>query len=107
MFPVIVESTLMFACDGDQIGMAKLVQGYRLSARAGHYIQTKSEGKKSIKLKVTEVVLKVISSLTPAGLGLILEYNRNGLKASNLFPFSTPRTPYPFNSITLGVTGIL
>lgn len=96
MFPAIVESTLMFACDGDQIGMAKLVQGYRLSARAGHYLQTKSEGKKSIKLKVTEVVLKVISSLPPGGSGLILEYNRNGLKRNqNLFPFTTPRTLTP------------
>lgn len=93
MFPAIVESTLMFACDGDQIGMAKLVQGYRLSAGAGHYLQTKSEGKKSIKLKVTEVVLKVISSLPPEGLGLILEYNRNGLKGIKISFLLQPPAP--------------
>lgn len=49
----------MFACNESQIGMAKLIQGYRLSQSDGHYIQTKAEGKKSIKLKMNELVLQV------------------------------------------------
>ncbi|KAK0603672.1 hypothetical protein LWI29_007382 [Acer saccharum] len=59
IFSTPIESTLMFACNGNQIGMAKLVQGYRLSNSDGHYITTKTEGKKSIKLKVNELVLQV------------------------------------------------
>ena len=51
----------MFASHGDQICLAKLVQGYRLSAD-GHYISTKAEGRKSIKLKVNEIVLQVTNS---------------------------------------------
>lgn len=50
----------MFASHGSQIGLAKLVQGYRLSNADGHYIATKSEGKKSIKLKLNEIVLQVL-----------------------------------------------
>lgn len=53
---------MMFASHGDQIGLAKLVQGYRLSAADGHYISTKAEGKKSVKLKVNEIVLQVTNS---------------------------------------------
>lgn len=53
---------MLFASHGDQIGLAKLVQGYRLSNSDGHYILTKGEGRKAIKLKVNEVVLQVISS---------------------------------------------
>lgn len=56
---MMVESTLMFASHGDQIGLAKLVQGSR-STSNGHYISTKAEGNKSIKLKVNEIVLQVI-----------------------------------------------
>ncbi|KAH7511543.1 hypothetical protein JRO89_XSUnG0192200 [Xanthoceras sorbifolium] len=59
IFSTPIESTLMFACNGNQIGMAKLVQGYRLSNSDGHYIPTKTEGKKSIKLKANELVLQV------------------------------------------------
>lgn len=58
----ILESTMLFASHGDQIGLAKLVQGYRLSNSDGHYISTKGEGRKAIKLKVNEIVLQVISS---------------------------------------------
>lgn len=58
---LLIESTLLFATHGSQIGLAKLVQGYRLSTTNGHYISTKSEGKKSIKLKINETVLQVIS----------------------------------------------
>lgn len=54
-----VESTLVFASHGDQIGLAKLVQNYRLSNADGHYISTKAEGRKFIKLKVNEIVLQV------------------------------------------------
>ncbi|XP_057955522.1 uncharacterized protein LOC131149253 [Malania oleifera] len=59
IFSTPLESTLMFASHGYQIGLAKLVQGYRLSTADGHYISTKTEGKKSIKLKVNEIVLQV------------------------------------------------
>ncbi|BBH06153.1 Transducin/WD40 repeat-like superfamily protein [Prunus dulcis] len=59
IFSTPIESTLMFASHGSQIGLAKLVQGYRLSNADGHYIATKSEGKKSIKLKLNEIVLQL------------------------------------------------
>ncbi|XVF15589.1 hypothetical protein REPUB_Repub09cG0167400 [Reevesia pubescens] len=59
IFSTPIESTLMFACNGKQIGLAKLVQGYRLSTSDGHYISTKTEGKKSIRLKANEIVLQV------------------------------------------------
>lgn len=59
IFSTPLESTLMFASHGNLIGLAKLVQGYRLSAADGQYISTKTEGKNSIKLKVNEIVLQV------------------------------------------------
>ncbi|KAK6258492.1 hypothetical protein QQP08_003805 [Theobroma cacao] len=59
IFSTPIESTLMFACNGKQIGLAKLVQGYRLSTSDGHYISTKTEGKKTLRLKVNEIVLQV------------------------------------------------
>lgn len=39
--------------------MAKLVQGHRNSTADGNYIPTKGEGRKSIKLRVNEIVLQV------------------------------------------------
>ncbi|XVF17724.1 hypothetical protein REPUB_Repub10bG0148300 [Reevesia pubescens] len=59
IFSTPIESTLMFASNGKQIGLAKLVQGYRLSTSDGHYISTKTEGKKCIRLKANEIVLQV------------------------------------------------
>ncbi|CAN4082874.1 unnamed protein product [Withania somnifera] len=59
IFSTPIESTLVFASHGDQIGLAKLVQNYRLSNAYGHYISTKAEGRKFIKLKVNEIVLQV------------------------------------------------
>ncbi|OMP02070.1 hypothetical protein COLO4_11380 [Corchorus olitorius] len=59
IFSTPIESTLMFACNGKQIGLAKLIQGYRLSTSDGHYISTKTEGKKFIRLKANEIVLQV------------------------------------------------
>ncbi|XP_058088976.1 uncharacterized protein LOC131235688 isoform X2 [Magnolia sinica] len=59
IFSAPLESTVMYACHGNHIGLAKLVQGYRISTDDGQYISTKTEGKKSIKLKVNEVVLQV------------------------------------------------
>lgn len=58
---LIVDSSLMYASHGNQIGLVNLVQGYRLktSSANGHYLSTKSEGKKSIKLKRNEIVLQV------------------------------------------------
>lgn len=50
----------MFASHGDQISLAKLVLGYRLPSTDGHYISTKAEGRKSIRLKVNETVLQVL-----------------------------------------------
>lgn len=50
----------MFASHGNQIGLAKLVQGYSLSNSGGHYIATNNEGRKSIKLKLNEIVLQVL-----------------------------------------------
>lgn len=59
IFSTPIESTLMFSSNGSQIGLAKLVQGYHLSTKDGHYISTKSEGRKGIKLKANEIVLQV------------------------------------------------
>ncbi|MFS7974001.1 putative transcription factor WD40-like family [Helianthus anomalus] len=59
IFSTPVESTLMFACFGDKIGMAKLVHGYSISTSDGPNMSTKGEGKKSIKLKTNEIVLQV------------------------------------------------
>ncbi|KAM0970663.1 hypothetical protein ACFX15_018112 [Malus domestica] len=59
IFSTPIESTLMFASHGNQIGLAKLIQGSQLSNSDGHYIATKGEGKKSIKLKLNEIVLQV------------------------------------------------
>ncbi|GLU19989.1 hypothetical protein SLE2022_362080 [Rubroshorea leprosula] len=59
IFSTPIESTLMFASNGSQISLAKLVQGYHLSRSDGHYISTKAEGRKSIKLKTNEIVLQV------------------------------------------------
>ncbi|KAG8641246.1 uncharacterized protein LOC110630106 isoform X1 [Manihot esculenta] len=67
IFSTPLESTLMFAINGNQIGFAKLVQGYRLSTSDGHYIPTKAEGKKLIKLKMNEIVLQVHWQETPRG----------------------------------------
>ncbi|KAL0450314.1 UNVERIFIED_CONTAM: hypothetical protein Slati_1587800 [Sesamum latifolium] len=53
------QSTVMFASHGDQIGLGKLILGYRLPSADGHYISTKAEGRKFIKLKVNETVLQV------------------------------------------------
>jgi hypothetical protein len=60
MLSLIVDSTLMFASHGNQIGLVKLIEGYRLStSTANGYISTQSDGKKSIKLKRNEIVLQV------------------------------------------------
>lgn len=56
----LVESTILYAISGKHIGLAKLLQGYRLSTDDGQYISTKTDGKKFIKLKVNEKVLQVI-----------------------------------------------
>jgi len=44
---------------GKHIGLAKLLQGYRLSTDNGLSITTKTDGKKFIKLKPNETVLQV------------------------------------------------
>lgn len=57
---MILESSLIFASHGNQIGLVKLVQGYRLSTTDGHNLSTKGETKRSIKLKMKETALQVI-----------------------------------------------
>ncbi|XP_073037867.1 uncharacterized protein [Primulina eburnea] len=59
IFSTPLESTLVFCSQGDQIGLVKLIQGYRLSDADGHYISTKADGRKFIKLKANETVLQV------------------------------------------------
>ncbi|KAK7346531.1 hypothetical protein VNO80_21052 [Phaseolus coccineus] len=61
IFSTPLDSSLMFATHGNQIGIVKLIQGYRLSTSTanGQYLSTNSEGKKSIKLKRNEIVLQV------------------------------------------------
>ncbi|KAM7520509.1 hypothetical protein LguiB_019471 [Lonicera macranthoides] len=59
IFSTPLESTLLFVINGDKIGLAKLIQGSRISTADGHSISTKTEGKKTIKLKVNEIVLQV------------------------------------------------
>ncbi|PIN18240.1 hypothetical protein CDL12_09092 [Handroanthus impetiginosus] len=59
IFSTPLESTVMFASHGDQIGLGKLILGYRLPSTDGHYISTKAEGRKFIRLKVNETVLQV------------------------------------------------
>jgi hypothetical protein len=54
-----VESTLLYVISGKHIGLAKLLQGYRLSTDNGLSITTKTDGKKFIKLKPNETVLQV------------------------------------------------
>ncbi|KAK8685899.1 hypothetical protein V6N13_124931 [Hibiscus sabdariffa] len=49
IFSTPIESTLMFACNGKQIGLAKLIQGSRLPNSDGHYTSTKTEGKKNVR----------------------------------------------------------
>nr|KYP62616.1 hypothetical protein KK1_017157 [Cajanus cajan] len=69
IFSTPLDSSLMFASHGNQIGLVKLIQGYRLSTSTanGHYISTNSEGKKSIKLKRNEIVLQMLK-----GFGIVL-----------------------------------
>ncbi|BAT75565.1 uncharacterized protein HKW66_Vig0034620 [Vigna angularis] len=61
IFSTPLDSSLMFATHGNKIGIAKLIQGYRLSTSTanGQYLSTNSEGKKLIKLKRNEIVLQV------------------------------------------------
>lgn len=61
IFSTPLDSTLMFASHGNQIGLVKLIEGYRLSNSTASVpdISTMSEGKKSIKLKRNEIVLQV------------------------------------------------
>lgn len=68
IFSTPLESTIMFVSHGDQIGLAKLVQGHRNSTADGNYIPTKGEGRKSIKLRVNEIVLQVHWQETLRGL---------------------------------------
>ncbi|KAL5705822.1 hypothetical protein ACHQM5_024065 [Ranunculus cassubicifolius] len=66
IFSVPLESTIMYASHGSHIGTTKLVQGYRLSVDNGEQIlpetnafAPETKGKKTIKLKLNEIVLQV------------------------------------------------
>lgn len=54
-----LESTILYAINGNHIGLTKLVHGYRLSTDNGKSIPTKTEGRKLISLKMNEIVLQV------------------------------------------------
>ncbi|KAG1360945.1 hypothetical protein COCNU_09G004080 [Cocos nucifera] len=54
-----LESSILYVISGNHIGLAKLLQGYRLSADDGRHISTKTDGKKFIKLKPNETVFQV------------------------------------------------
>nr|CAB3494008.1 unnamed protein product [Digitaria exilis] len=58
-----LESTLLYVISGKHIGLAKLLQGYRLSTDNGLSITTKTDGKKFIKLKPNENVLQHLTTL--------------------------------------------
>uniref|UniRef100_A0ACD5ZID1 Uncharacterized protein n=1 Tax=Avena sativa TaxID=4498 RepID=A0ACD5ZID1_AVESA len=55
-----LESSLLYVISGKHIGLAKLLNGYRLSTDNGVSITTKTDGKKFIKLKPNETVLQVM-----------------------------------------------
>lgn len=57
----------MFVCNGNLLGLAKLVQGYRLSTSNGVTISTKAEGKKTIRLKANEIVVQVLVHFSSRG----------------------------------------
>lgn len=54
------ESTILYAINGNHISFAKLIQGYHHSDDGGQYISTKTDGKKSIKLKLNEIAHQVL-----------------------------------------------
>jgi hypothetical protein len=57
---LILESSLLYVISGKHIGLAKLLNGYRLSTDNGLSITTKTDGKKFIKLKPNDTVLQVL-----------------------------------------------
>uniref|UniRef100_A0A1D1ZC59 Syntaxin-binding protein 5 n=1 Tax=Anthurium amnicola TaxID=1678845 RepID=A0A1D1ZC59_9ARAE len=59
IFSTPLESTILYAISGNHIGLANLLQSHHLSTDGGQYISTKTEGRKSIKLKMNEIVLQV------------------------------------------------
>lgn len=105
IFTTPIESTLMFASHGNTIGLAKLVQGSRLSTTNGHYISTKAEGKKSIKLKVNEIILQVHWQETLRGfVAGIITTHRVLIASADLDVLATSSTRFdkgmpPFRSI--------
>ncbi|KAL5231618.1 hypothetical protein ABZP36_030394 [Zizania latifolia] len=58
-FSAPIESSLLYVISGKHIGLAKLLQGYRLSTDNGLSITTTTDGKKFIKLKPNESALQV------------------------------------------------
>ncbi|XP_078433538.1 transducin/WD40 repeat-like superfamily protein [Wolffia australiana] len=59
IFSTPLESTILYVISGDCLALANLLQPYSLSSDGGHYITTKSEGMKAVKLKANETVLQV------------------------------------------------
>ncbi|POO02761.1 WD repeat containing protein [Trema orientale] len=107
IFSTPLESSLIFASHGSQIGLAKLVQGYRLSAD-GHYISTKGEGKKSIKLKLNETVLQVQWQETVRGyVAGILTTNRVLLVSADLDILASSSTKHDMGLPSISLNKIL
>ncbi|XP_020584805.1 uncharacterized protein LOC110027638 isoform X2 [Phalaenopsis equestris] len=67
IFSFPLESTILYSISGDHVGLAKLLQSYRLSTDDGRNISTRTEGKKFIKLKRDEHVIQVHWQETPRG----------------------------------------
>ncbi|KAK4393322.1 hypothetical protein Sango_1803000 [Sesamum angolense] len=59
IFSTPLESTVMFASHGDQIGLGKLILGYRLPSADGHYISTKAEGQALVTLMGSLLHLRI------------------------------------------------
>ncbi|KAK1313084.1 hypothetical protein QJS10_CPA06g02118 [Acorus calamus] len=90
-----IESTILYSSHGNHIGLAKLLQGYRLSSDGGHYIPTKTEGKKSLKLRLNEVVLQVHWQETLRGqVAGILTTHRVMIVSADLDILSSSSTKY-------------
>uniref|UniRef100_A0A0E0IJD3 Uncharacterized protein n=1 Tax=Oryza nivara TaxID=4536 RepID=A0A0E0IJD3_ORYNI len=95
IFSAPLESTMLYVISGKHIGLAKLLQGYRLSADNGVSITTKTEGKKFIKLKPNESVLQVHWQTTLRGPVVgILTTQRVMIASADLDILSSSSTKY-------------
>uniref|UniRef100_A0A0D9XDK2 Uncharacterized protein n=1 Tax=Leersia perrieri TaxID=77586 RepID=A0A0D9XDK2_9ORYZ len=95
IFSAPLESSMLYVISGKHIGLAKLLQGYRLSTDNGQSITTKTEGKKFIKLKPNESVLQVHWQTTLRGPVVgILTTQRVMIASADLDILSSSSTKY-------------